>query len=191
MFSSRNIHFAILGLILGASAGYVYAFYRVPGGPPPITADAAAQGAPNGHPDVPDEQMLAMMKQAVEADPNQPEIVNRYAMVLFEAGKMEESEKWFAKAMELDRSNLDLRAMHGAVLYRLGRKDEAEGELEATLKQDPVHIPSLHGLFLISVEKQDVRRGESFLQQIEKLEPTYEGLPELRARLDAARGGAK
>ena len=39
MFSSRNIHFAILGLILGASIGYIAAFYQaeasfVPKAPP-------------------------------------------------------------------------------------------------------------------------------------------------------------
>ena len=29
MFSSRNIHFAILGIILGATTGYIFAFYQV------------------------------------------------------------------------------------------------------------------------------------------------------------------
>jgi hypothetical protein len=29
MFSSRNIHFAVLGIILGASSGYILAFYQI------------------------------------------------------------------------------------------------------------------------------------------------------------------
>ena len=55
MFSSRNIHFAILGLILGASSGYIFAFYQaevsfVP--KTPTQQQASQTGTPPNHPNV-------------------------------------------------------------------------------------------------------------------------------------------
>src|SRR5688572_5059909 len=169
MFSSRNIHFAILGLILGASSGYVFAFYRAQASqtPPPLTETQAGEDVPTGHPDVNNEQMLAAMRKAVEADPTQPEVVKRYAMALFEAGQFDEAKKWFGKAVELEPRSVDTRSMYGAVLWRLGDKDEAAVQLEETLKIDPRNIASLHGLTLLALEKPDAARAARLIQQIE------------------------
>jgi len=191
MLSSRNIHFAILGIILGASSGYVFAFYRAQSSqsPPAITETQADQGVPAGHPEVNNEQMLAAMKKAVEADPNQPEVLKRYAMALFEAGHFDEAGTWFGKAVDLEPKNVETRSMYGAILWRMGDKDAAGTQLEETLKIDPRHIPSLHGLTLLALEKRDAVRAAGLIKQIEGIEPAYDQLPELRSRLQAIRGG--
>jgi len=190
MLSSRNIHFALLGIILGASSGYVFAFYRAQSSqaPPPLTETQADANMPTGHPEVNNEQMLAAMKEAVEADPNQPEVVKRYAMALFDAGHFDEAGKWFGKAVELEPRNVDTRSMYGAVLWRMGNKEGAAVQLEETLKIDPRNIPSLHGLTLLALEKRDAVRAADLLKQIEGIEPAYSQLPELRDRLQAIRG---
>jgi len=192
MVTSRNIHFAILGIILGASTGYVFAFYNAEkshAAAPPLTTTQAQQGdVPAGHPDVNSAQMLDAMKKAVEADPSQPEVVNRYAMALFDAGNFDEAEKWFAKGVELEPNSADVRSMYGAVLWRMGKKDAAETQLTSVLKLDPRNIPSLHGLFLLNIEKHDLKRAEDLIKQIESVEPTYSQLPDLKSRLAAARG---
>ena len=191
MFSSRNLHFAILGIILGASSGYVYAFYNAHSKqpPPPLTDTQVQSEMPNDHPDVNNEQMLAAMRKAVEADPTHPEVVKRYALALFEASQFEEAGKWFGKAVELDPKNVDTRSMYGAVLWRLGDRDGAATQLEETLKLDPRNIPSLHGLALLALERQDGPAAAQFIKQIEAVEPTYNQLPELRTRLQAIRSG--
>jgi Tfp pilus assembly protein PilF len=190
MFSSRNIHFAVLGIILGASSGYVFAFYRAhQAAPPPLTESQAQSGAPAGHPEVAnDSQMLEAMRQAVEKDPTQPDILNRYALALFDAGRFTESEVWFGKAVALAPTNADIRSMYGAVLWRLGKKVEAEGQLESVLKLDPSNIPSLHGLTLLMLEKPDAARAAQYIKQIESIEPSYVQLPELKSQLSALQG---
>jgi cytochrome c-type biogenesis protein CcmH/NrfG len=191
MFSSRNLHFAVLGIILGASSGYVFAFYRAQSSqtPPPLTETQAQSEIPAGHPDVNNQQMLAAMKKAVEADPTHPQVVKRYALALFEANEFDEAGKWFGKAVELDPRNVDTRSMYGAVLWRLGDKAGAATQLEETLKLDPRNVPSLHGLALLALERQDATGAAQFIKQIEAVEPTYNQLPELRTRLQAIRGG--
>ena len=189
MFSSRNIHFAILGIILGAVCGYIFAFYRAQAAqvPPPLTESEAAADVPTGHPEINNEQMLAAMKAAVEKDPTQPEIVKRYAMALFEAGHFEEAGTWFGKAVELEPQNVDTRSMYGAALWRIGDKEGASVQLQETLKLDPRNIPSLHGLTLLALEKRDINRATQLIKQIEGIEPAYAQLPDLRTRLAAAR----
>jgi tetratricopeptide (TPR) repeat protein len=190
MFSSRNIHLAILGLILGASTGYVVAFYKADASqtPPPLTSSDAGGEVPTGHPAVNSEQMLEAMKKAVETDPTEPEIVKRYAVALFEAGRFDEAETWFGKAVELDPSNVDSRSMYGAVLWRTGKRDAAAVQLEAAVKLDPRNIPGLHGLALLALEKQDSARASQLIKQIEAVEPSYSQLPELRERLQPGTG---
>ena len=190
MFSSRNIHLAILGVILGASTAYVWAFIKadVSQTPPPLSSSDVQGEVPTGHPEVNNEQMLQAMKKAVELDPTEPEIVKRYAVALFDAGHFDEAETWFGKAVALDPNNVDSRSMYGAVLWRLGNKDDAAVQLEAALKLDPRSIASLHGLALLALEKQDSVRAAQFIKQIEAVEPSYSQLPELRRRLQSDSG---
>jgi Tfp pilus assembly protein PilF len=191
MFSSRNIHFAILGIILGASTGYVYAFYnaqKVQSAAPPISESQAQGQVPAGHPGVDNDQMLEAMKKAVETDPTSPDIVGRYAMALFEGGRMEEAEKWFAKAVELAPNSTDARSMYGLALWQLGKTEAAEAQLETTLKLDPANIPGLHGLVRVTLQKGDIAKSEQLIKRIESVEPNYPQLPDLKRRLDAARG---
>jgi tetratricopeptide (TPR) repeat protein len=192
MFSSRNIHFAILGIILGASTGYVYAFYnaqKTQSAAPPLSESQAQDGqVPSGHPGVNNDQMLEAMRKAVETDPNSPDVVGRYALALFESGRVDEAEKWFAKAVELAPNSTDARSMYGLALWQLGKADAAIVQLEATLKLDPAHIPGLHGLVRVTLEKGDFARAEQLIKKIESVEPTYSQLADLKRRLDAARG---
>jgi Tfp pilus assembly protein PilF len=190
MISSRNIHFAILGIILGASSGYVFAFYKAQKSqaPPPLTSTESQSEMPAGHPEVNNERMLEAMKKAVETDPTQPEVVKRYAMALFDAGHFDEASTWFGKAVELEPNSVDTRSMYGAVLWRLGNKSGAALQLEAALRIDPRNIPSLHGLALLALESQDSVQAAQYIKRIEAIDPTYSQLSELRLRLGTARG---
>jgi len=190
MFSSRNIHFVLLGIIIGASTGYVFAFYRAQAAqtPPPLTESQAQADVPAGHPEVSNEKMLEAMKQAVEKDPTQPEVVKRYAVALFEAGRLEEARTWFGKAVDLEPNNVESRSMFGAILWRTGEKEAAAVQLEATLKIDPKNIASLHGLTLLALEKHDPVKAAQLIRQIEAVEPTYSQLPDLKNRLKIEAG---
>lgn len=193
MFSSRNIHFAILGIILGAMAGYVFAFYQATAAaPPPVdpTAGASsASGMPANHPEVNEEEMMALLKKAAESSPDQPEVLSRYANQLFQTGKMEESAEWYAKVVALEPKNTDVRSLYGAVLWRIGKKADAKTQLQTALTQDPKHVPSMHGLFIIALDNHDVTTASDLLARIEKAEPDYREMEDLKARLAKEKAG--
>jgi cytochrome c-type biogenesis protein CcmH/NrfG len=100
MFSSRNIHFAILGLILGASSGYIFAFYQAETSFVPKTTQQASQ-TPQGHPNVTPDQLLEMFKVALQKNPNEPELRSKYGNFLFNLGRFQESVEAFQKSLEL------------------------------------------------------------------------------------------
>jgi Tfp pilus assembly protein PilF len=99
MFSSRNIHFAILGIIIGASFGYVFAFYqaqaKVPAAAKPVNEvarDATGTAAPpQEHPEVTNDQMLGLFQKALDKNPNEPELMKRYGNFLFDLGRYGEA----------------------------------------------------------------------------------------------------
>src|ERR1700722_13720839 len=104
MFSSRNIHFAILGIILGATSGYIFAFYQVQSSMPRVVPSVQAQN----HPDVNNEQLLTMFKEALAKNPNDPTLMTKYANFLFDMGKFAEAVAWFEKVLVIQPDNLDV-----------------------------------------------------------------------------------
>ena len=188
MFSSRNIHFAILGIILGGTLGYIFAFYQVqasmPAPVPPSAASGSNSSAPAGHPNVSPDQILAMFKEALAKNPNDTTLMTKYANFLFETGKFSEAVTWFEKVVALQPNSPDAKTDFGTALWNAGEKDKAMVQYQAALKIDPKHMPTLHNLAIVYEEDHKFPEAEKTLKQMEAIDPKYEGLDTLRKRLD-------
>jgi predicted Zn-dependent protease len=187
MFSSRNIHFAILGIILGGTLGYIFAFYQVEASMPAPAAPSASgsnSNTPAGHPNVSNEQILAMFKEALEKNPNDTTLMNKYANFLFETGKFPEAVSWFEKLVAMQPDSPDAKTDFGTALWNAGEKDKAMAQYQAALKIDPKHMPTLHNLAIVYEEDRKLAQAEKTLKQMEAIDPKYEGLDTLRKRLD-------
>jgi tetratricopeptide (TPR) repeat protein len=149
MFTSRNIHFAILGIILGSAFGYILAFYQVQASmPPPISGTSQA---PPNHPEVTNEQMLALFKQALDKNPNEPELLTRYASFMFSLGRFTETTETLQKLLTLKPN--DMQTMEDLFL---------------------VHLGGTHNF----------AAAADVLKKMEKIDPKYASLPDLKKRLD-------
>jgi len=182
MFSSRNIHFALLGIILGATSGYIFAFYQVQSSMPRELPAAAAAGG-SGHPNVNNEQLLGMFKEALAKNPNDTTLMTRYANFLFDLGRYSEAVEWFRKAIAMEPNNLDFRTDLGTALWNAGQKDQAMAEYQAILKIDPKHMATLHNIVIVDMEAKNIAGAEQVLKQMESIDPKYEGLESLKKRL--------
>jgi tetratricopeptide (TPR) repeat protein len=195
MLSSRNIHFVILGIILGSIAGYVFAFYQAHStSAAPVGAETPGTETTAGeeHPDISDEQMLALFQGAIERNPNNPELMTRYANFLFDLERYAESVEWFQKVIALQPANMEMRTNLATALYNQGKVDEAMAEYQKSLTIDPRHMFTLHNMFVVYVDnKKDFAAAEAILRKMEQIDPAYESLPSLRQRLqeDRARFG--
>jgi len=132
---------------------------------------------------------MALLKKAAESSPDQPDVLSRYANQLFQTGKLEESAEWYSKVVALEPKNTDVRSLYGAVLWRIGKKAEAKTQLQTALTQDPKHVPSMHGLFIIALDNKDVATASDLLARIQKAEPDYPGMEDLKARLEREKAG--
>ena len=184
MFSSRNIHFAILGIILGAASGYVFAFYQVQTSMPTPAAAAGSRNSSQNHPPVNNDQILALFKAALEKKPNEPELMTRYASFLANLGRYSEAVEWFQKVLTVHPDNLDARTDLATALWNMGQTDKAMAEYQKSLTIDPKHMPTLHSLFLMEVDsKHDLQAATNILKKMEQIDPKYPPLPELKELL--------
>jgi tetratricopeptide (TPR) repeat protein len=185
MFSSRNIHFIILGIILGGTLGYIFAFYQVQASMPSSpSASGSNSNVPSGHPNVSNEQILAMFKEALEKNPNDTTLMTKYANFLFNTGKYSEAVGWFEKVVALQPNSSDARTDFGTALWNAGEKDKAMAQYQAALKVDPKHMPTLHNLAIVYEEDRKLADAEKTIRQMEAIDPKYEGLDTLKKRLD-------
>ncbi len=192
MFSSRNIHFVILGIILGAASGYIFAFYQVqrnvpaavtPGAPPNATPGAA--NAPQDHPDVTAEQMGALFKQAIDKNPGDAELMTKYAEFLFNQRKFTEAAEWYKKVLAVEPGNLNVRTDMATALWNMGDTKGATAEYQAAHKIDPNHVPTLHNLVVAYMDGGgDLKQAAELLKRIEELDPKYSALPGLQVKLE-------
>src|SRR5579883_1582140 len=103
MISSKNIHFAILGLILGATSGYIFAFCQIEKNIPEKTRTLSRNGdSQQAHPNVSNEQVLAMFKKQLEANPNDAELLSRYADFLSDIERYQEAADNYKKVLEIE-----------------------------------------------------------------------------------------
>ena len=188
MFSSRNIHFAILGIILGGAFGYILAFYQVQVSMGPAVSRSANSNVPNGHPKVTNEQVLAMFKEALAKNPNDTTLMTKYANFLFDLGRFNEAVEWFQKVIALEPNNLDVRTDYGTALWNAGQKDKALATYRDILKTDPNHMATLHNMVVVDLDDRNFTAAEQTLKRMEEIDPKYEGLASLRQRLNELKG---
>jgi cytochrome c-type biogenesis protein CcmH/NrfG len=77
----------------------------------------------------------------------------------------------------------------GICLRELGRPDEAIQEFRNSLQTDPKHWQSWLNLGIVSLyDKHDAATAASAFGKVEELNPSFEGLPQLKEAVRQARG---
>jgi len=109
MISSRNIHFAILGIILGATSGYIFAFYQIDKNVPEKTRTLSRKGDSEGqaHPNVSNDQILAMFKTQLEKNPNDAELLSRYGDFLSDIERYQDAADAYKKVLAIEPENIN------------------------------------------------------------------------------------
>ena len=190
MFSSRNLHFGVLGLILGATAAYLFASYQIAARSPAarsvVSADRGPE-LPKGHPEVSNAELLKVFETVIEKTPNDPVLMARYANLLFDLDRFDEAVDWYEKALALEPNNVNLRSDMATALWNLDRHEEAITEYEKSLEIVPEHMLTLHKVFLVKMRgQQDLASAEAILGQMERIDPTYAALPALQEEMEEA-----
>jgi len=188
MFSSRNIHFALLGIILGATSGYIFAFYQINKNIPVKTRTLSRKGEPQDHPKVSNEQVLTMFREQLKTNPNDVELLSRYADFLSDIERYDEAVDAYKKVLAIAPNNVNAQTFMGTALWNLGKKNEAIALYEKSLEADPNHVPTLYYLAMVDLDRnKNVNAAAEKLAKIEKVDPNQPVLKELRQKIEEAR----
>jgi cytochrome c-type biogenesis protein CcmH/NrfG len=192
MLNSKNIHIALLGIILGSAFAYVYGSYRLESRrqleAETLAGSPRAEVAPD-HPEITDQTMLAFFTEALAANPNNPELLSRYADYLFDLGRYTESSEIFSQALKITPEDVAVRTAMATAMYGSGRVEDAILEFQRALESDATYVLALHNLALAYLDgRNDVVSAQTALRQIELIEPTYAGIASIRERIAAAGG---
>jgi hypothetical protein len=203
-----QLRFLASGILFGFLVGYVVAYAvhepRVKQTAAPVPAagnlgmgSVVGAAPPRGGPAVPQgvgdhgEAMMkeiAALKAALEQDPADLPALVRLANLNHDTGKFAEAVELYAMALEIRPDDVNVRTDMAICLRLVGRIDEALAELRNSLTHDPEHWQTWLNLGIVSLfDRQDVKTAGEAFAQVERLNPGFKDLPQLREALRQAR----
>ena len=95
------------------------------------------------------EERLALLRQAREIAPGNPEVALEIGVFQLQTGSPAEALAEFERAAAGEPRNAQIHANRGAALYLLGRLSEAEAAFEKALEMDPCNFDARNNLILL------------------------------------------
>ncbi|HVS20627.1 MAG TPA: tetratricopeptide repeat protein [Pyrinomonadaceae bacterium] len=192
--SKDNLLFAVIGLLLGFIIGFMMAGFinqreassrltgstqqaqALPPNHPQVGSD------PNGDPQQVFQQVQAAMKEARE-QPNNFDAQVTAAKLEYQVQRFDQAIEYLLKANQLRSDNFDVLAMLGVANMDATHYDAAEKWYKAALVKKPDDIPVLDGLCAVLLSKGDAKAAEQAINNLAKIDPTNQDLPQFRDKL--------
>jgi len=111
------------------------------------------------------------------------------ALMLANAGDMEDSVEFFEKAIKDEPDNAGRQDTFAKVLYQLERFDEAEAQAKSAIGLDPANVSTHMVLYSIYVGRDDLETARQALESAREQDPTNREVMEQMAWL-ASRNGS-
>ncbi|MGA2630644.1 MAG: tetratricopeptide repeat protein [Terriglobia bacterium] len=145
------------------------------------------QGLPQGHPPIDTSAVVKTLEEQSAQNPNDPEPRLKFANYLYDQQQWQKAIEWYQKALELDPKNVSARTDLGTAYYNLGRPQDAMREYRKSLEADPNHQPTIFNSIVVQLDgTHDLAGARQAWERLNKMNPSYPGLDNMKKRLDAA-----
>ena len=205
---------AIIFFSVGFLAGFVYKSQRAASVPAVAVATASssestavpssdgmsmgnntsidpATGLPNGHPPLQVAQIIESYEQRAKQSPKDPEIPLQLANYLYDKKSFNLAIQWYQRSLSLNPKDINAQTDLGTSYFYTGQPQQALAEYQKALALNPKHQPTLFNLVVVNLEgTHDLRAANKYWNELNRRNPNYPGLKEIKQRLDAAGGGA-
>ncbi|MFN4177083.1 tetratricopeptide repeat protein [Phenylobacterium sp.] len=130
---------------------------------------AAAQAAlQDGRADEAIQNLTALLGEA----PDQPVgVYFTLGLQLYRKGRHAEAERWVAEGVRRFPRHVDTLNLHGVLLRRLGRWDDAVAALNAALRLQPKNISAMSNLANVQLDRNEPASAEALLTKLVRMEP--------------------
>lgn len=106
------------------------------------------------------------LNQAVELEPDEPEITFAYAVMLNKIGDFKKADEFYSKTVTLDKNNANYLAHWGENLVAQAKMDEGVEKLQAAIKLDPKNYIALYNLSKIYFAQKKYSVAKQILEDM-------------------------
>ena len=146
-----------------------------------------ATGLPVGHPPLQVSEVIKNYAQQAQQNPQDPQIPLRLANYLYDQKLYDVAIQWYKKTLAINPKNVNARTDLGTSYFYTGQLQDALKEYHEALKLEPNHQPTMFNMIVVNLEgTHDLRTAEKFWKELDRRNPNYPGLQELKEKLDAA-----
>jgi Tetratricopeptide repeat len=201
---------AVIFFSVGFLAGFIYKSQRQVNVPVPAAATTStgaasagpmgggsgtninpATGLPNGHPPLEVAQIIQSYEQQANQNPRDPKIPLQLANYLYDNKQFNLAIEWYQRALTLDSRDINARTDLGTCFFYTGQPQQAIAEYKKALALNPNHQPTMFNMIIVNLEgTHDLRAANRYWNDLNRLNPAYPGLKDIKGKLDAAVGGA-
>jgi TPR repeat protein len=144
-------------------------------------------GLPNGHPPLEVAQVIENLTQRAKQNPKDPQVPLELANYLYDKHYFNLAINWYQRALTLSPQDINARTDLGTSYFYTGQPQQALAEYDKALKQNPNHQPTLFNLIVVSLEgTHDLRAATKYWNELNRQNPNYPGLRDIKTKLDAA-----
>ena len=203
---------AVIFFSVGFLAGFIYKSQRQPSAPvPTITAAAAgtesgsaaamgmsgnatidpASGLPKGHPPMEVAQIIQSYEQKASQNPQDAGVPLQLANYLYDNKYFNLAIGWYERSLKLNANDINARTDLGTCYFYTGQAQRAVAEYNKALALNPNHQPTIFNLIIVNLEgTHDLRTANKYWNELNRQNPNYPGLKDIKAKLDAATAGS-
>ena len=150
-----------------------------------------ATGLPVGHPPLQVAEIIKDYSQRAAQNPQDPQIPLRLANYLYDQKFYNLAIDWYKRTLSIDPKNVNARTDLGTSYFYVGQPQDALKEYREALKISPNHEPTMFNMIVVNLEgTHDFQAAEKFWKELDRRNPNYPGLKDLKAKLDAALGAS-
>ena len=148
-----------------------------------------ATGLPNGHPPLEVAEIIQNYEQRAGQNPNDAQIPLRLANYLYDKHYFNLAIQWYQRCLRLDPKNINARTDLGTSYFYTGQPQQAVTEYKKVLAINPHHQATLFNMIVVNLEgTHNLHAANQYWMELDKLNPNYAGLKEIKARLDSKTG---
>jgi len=148
-----------------------------------------ATGLPNGHPPMEVAQIIEKYAQRAGQKPRDAQIPLQLANYLYDKRYFNMAIQWYQRTLSLDSQNVNARTDLGTCYFYTGQPQQAITQYKKALALNPKHQPTMFNMIVVNLEgTHDLQTAKKYWSELNRQNPNYPGLKEIKEKLDAALG---
>ncbi|MBA3354923.1 MAG: tetratricopeptide repeat protein [Pyrinomonadaceae bacterium] len=196
----ENLLFAIIGILFGFIVGFMFASTMSQRSVPVAASTADNRNLPANHPQVQPgdsknpQQVFAEVQEAISKarkEPNNFEAQMKAAELYYQIQRYDQAIEFLLKANQIEPDSFEAVVALGQVNLDAEHHDTAEKWYKAALMKKPDDKRVLASLAFTALQKGDAGAATKAIENLQKVDPSNEDLPQFRDRLASLKSGEK